>query len=225
MSYSDKFEGVAPKDTQMMSDLAEVQERNEEGTGFGKPPAFKQITDKPLVLESSKKETSGAGPRGWGRARTYGFHSTRLLRRLISAILTLAVWLFMAAFLLQFVHTHDDGKSLSERVQTMTDRIQVPLEKVVGFDMRYEFPDTTVDFMPLFVFVALLLLRNRADTLLLRAEGAVKGAPGKVAVSNDSKGSKAESPGANSKLAQHPRKARGDGRAALSARIYSIYSE
>jgi hypothetical protein len=208
----------------MSSRLAEVQERSDGGKGFAEtalPPAPKE----PLASRACDNGDVRAGKRKWKRALFYGFHSTRFLRRLTSAGLTFAVWLFMVAFLLQFVRTHDDGKSLSEQVQTITNKVQVPLESVVGFDMRYEFSDTTVDFMPLFVFVALLLLRNRADSLLLRAERALKGAPPKTKVTSDLHGSEAHWPSAKGKLAQHLRRARGDDRAALSAKIYSIYSE
>ena len=49
------------------------------------------------------------------------------------------------------------------------------LESLIGFDARYQFPVSNVDFMPLIIFVALLILRNRADSLLARAERLVRG--------------------------------------------------
>lgn len=109
------------------------------------------------------------------KARLVLSHVTRFFRKSLSVCLTASVWLFMADFLFQFAHVHRDGKSLAGVVHTVVSLIQTPLESLIGFDARYQFPVSNVDFMPLIIFVALLILRNRADSLLARAERLVRG--------------------------------------------------
>ena len=158
------------------------------------------------------------------KERAYAIRATRVLRKCVAVMLTFAVWLFLAQFLLQFVHKHDDDRSLPGFVQILTDSVQVPFENALGFDLRYEFPNVAVDFMPLVIFVGLLVLRNRSDFLLAKAECKLKGVAEEAPPPIRSRGSsfvladlKGQAPDA--------RKSRGDDRASLTAKIFSIYSE
>jgi hypothetical protein len=206
----------------MSSCLAEVEGRNGKSDSLAKA-AFQPTAEKSLAPTEFGKE--GSKEDKWRRTRAYGFHSTRFLRKLISFCLTLAAWLFMVEFLLQFVHTHDNRNSMSEQVQAITDKGQAPIERVVGFDLRYKFPGATVDFMPLLIFVGLLLLRNRTDFILLRVESCFKGPKRKAAPRYDSQSLEPHTLGLKGKPYLDVRKARGDDRAALSTKILSIYSD
>jgi hypothetical protein len=114
------------------------------------------------------------------RTRLFLNHSTRFFRKSLSVCLTSVTWLLLADFLLQFTHIHRDGKSLAGEVHALVSLIQTPLESVMGFDARYQFPVSNVDFMPLIIFVVLLILRNRADSLLAGAERLIRGEQKKV---------------------------------------------
>jgi hypothetical protein len=194
------------------------------------------IAKSPIGAESKRPSKSlqwESVPKGPGnppakvrlkRTRLFLGHSTRFFRKSLSVCLSAAVWLFVADFLFQFAHIHRDGKSLAGEVHALVSLIQAPLERMLGFDARYQFPVSNVDFMPLIIFVVLLIVRNRADSLLAGAENLIRGEQ-KMAVtlyrlhSGDSSGRGLNSP---------PLKARkpgGDDRHSLRAKVLAIYSE
>lgn len=205
--------------------LAELEERKDEDCRATQPDPLPAGSESREPASLTKESPRVEGKRSWQRTRTCGFYSARCLRLALSVCLTFTLWLFMAAFLLQFAHTHNEGKSLSERVETMTNYVQVPFEKVLGFDMRYEFPTTTVDFMPLIIFVVFLVLRNRADALLLKGESALKGTHRPKAVVYRS--ADLDLLGSASKVspAKVNPSVRNEGPAARSAQILSIYAD
>jgi hypothetical protein len=156
----------------MSSCLAEVQDRSD-GSGRFAKTEIARVSEQ--FHGGAPKMRSPEPENELKRTRVFLSYSTRFFRRSFSFCLTLVVWLFVAEFLFQFAHIHNDGKSLAEEVHAAASIVQMPLEKALGFDARYQFPVSNVDFMPLIIFVALLIGRNRADAALAGLDRVIRG--------------------------------------------------
>lgn len=158
--------------------------------------------------------------------RAYLFLSlaTRIFRKSLSVFLSALIWLFLADFLFQFTHVHREGKSLVGVVHALVALLQAPLEQVLGFDARYQFPVSNLDFMPLIILFVLLILRNRADSLLAGAERLIRGEKKKSLPLYRSNSSDPSGLGLNGPPLK-VRKPGGDGNLALRTKVQAIYSE
>lgn len=158
--------------------------------------------------------------------RTHPFlsYATHLLRRSLSLGLSLLTWLFLLDFLFQFAHVHNDGKSLAGGVHALVSLLQAPVERVLGFDARYQFPVSNLDFMPFIIFIVLLIFRNRADSLLAGAERLIRGEKKKSLPLYRSHSSNSSGLGLNSPPPK-ARKPGGDDHLSLRTKVQALYSE
>ena len=93
-----------------------------------------------------------------------------MIRRAVRFSLTLIVFLFLADFLLQFVHARRNGNSLPERVHRITAPVMAEVEQTTQIDLRYAFRYRTVDFMPMAIFLLILLGKMPLNSLLWQVE-------------------------------------------------------
>ena len=101
----------------------------------------------------------------------YGLH------KVVRLALTVVIWVFLADFLLQFVHSRMDGTSLPERVHSLTAVVQIPLEMAAGIDMRYDYDGALVDLLPLVFVTAAFLVRRRVRFVYQQLDAAIHGLP------------------------------------------------
>jgi hypothetical protein len=122
------------------------------------------MTEKPSVLQHKTVRRAFIG-------------GAYILHKTIRLALTLVIWMFLADFLFQFVHSRMDGTSLPERVHSVTAVVQTPLEMAAGIDMRYDYHGALVDLMPLAFVTAAFLLRRRARFAYQHLRTAIQGPP------------------------------------------------
>ena len=102
--------------------------------------------------------------------RFYTFFFLYLILRAVRFSLTLVVFIFLADFLLQFVHARRNGNSLPERVHQITSPVLENVEQTTRVDLRYAFRYRTVDFMPMAIFLLILLGKMPINSLLWEVE-------------------------------------------------------
>ena len=207
-----------------MSDcMTEVQFRSIK-VGSSSGARNKLASEKPggraLFKMKANEKTKGEAK----RIRPFLIHATRFVRRSLSASSYLFIWLSVADFLFQFAHVHNDGRSLAGIVHTLVSSIQTPLERLIGFDARYQFPVSTVDFMPLILFVVFLILRNRVDAWLSKAERRIRGEKEKPLPAYRSHSTDTSTSGSNTPL-QRGRRSGGDDHLRLQDKVRAIYSD
>ena len=175
----------------------------------------------------SLPNTKGSPEAKDGTKRTHPIlsHATRFLRRSLSVGLSFLIWLFLADFLFQFTHVHRDGNSLAGIVHALVSLLQAPVERVLGFDARYQFPVSNLDFMPFIIFVVLLIFRNRADSLIAGAERLIRGEKLKKSLPLYRSHSSNASGLALNNPPPKVREPGGDDHLSLRTKVQAIYSE
>jgi hypothetical protein len=223
LDQTSAFERVAPGIAKMSSCVTEVQRRSPlAGSPLG--TENKRPSESPHRESLPKKTGNSPAKDRLKRTRVFLSHITSFFRKCLSVCLSSVIWLFLADFLFQFVHVHRDGKSLAGEVHALVSLVQTPLERVIGFDARYQFPVSNVDFMPLIMFVVLLILRNRADFLLAGAECLIRGEQKKAVAPFRSHSGDHSDHGLNNPPPK-ARKPSGDDRHALRTKVLVIHSE